>query len=323
MRAASLLRNHSVRPHSTSLKGVFCPAVTPFDDQLNPDIALFIEHCHQLLEEGCHGLAVFGTTGEANSLSVDERMLLLNALVESGIDGSVIVPGTGCAALTDSVRLTQHAVELGCRGVLMLPPFYYKDVSNDGLFRAFAQIIERVGDQRLKIYLYHIPPVSGVPLDLPLVGRLADTYPDCVVGLKDSSGEWLYTEKLLRTRPGFGAFSGSEIFLRNNLLAGGCGTITASANVNAPAIRSAYDSFKDEKGEVLQADITRRRKIIQAHPMIPALKSILATVAKDDNWRRVRPPLLPLSSTDSNNLIKSLVMDGYPPLTKMAITIEQ
>jgi len=162
-----------------------------------------------------------------------------------------------------------------------------------------------------------------VPLDLSLVGRLADTYPDCVVGLKDSSGEWLYTEKLLRTRPGFGAFSGSEMFLRNNLLAGGCGTITASANVNAPAIRSAYDSFQDEKGEVLQADITRRRKIIQAHPMIPALKSILATVAKDDNWRRVRPPLLPLSSTDSNNLIKSLVMDGYPPLTKMAITIEQ
>lgn len=322
MSATSLLRNRSVIAHSTLLKGVLCPTVTPFDDQLNPDTALFIEHCRLLLKEGCHGLAVFGTTGEANSLSVDERMRLLDALVESGIAGSVIMPGTGCAALTDSVRLTQHAVELGCRGVLMLPPFYYKDVSNDGLFRVFAEIIERVDDQRLKIYLYHIPPVSGVPLDLALVGRLADNYPDCVVGLKDSSGEWPYTKKLLRTRPGFGTFSGSEVFLRNNLLAGGCGTITASANVNAPAIRSAHDNFQGEKGEVLQANITRRRKIIQTHPMIPALKSILATVAKNDNWRRVRPPLLPLSSMASNNLIKSLVMDGYPPLAKTPITIE-
>ena len=303
--------------------GVFAAALTPLTAGLAPDIPRLAAHCRWLLENGCDGLAVLGTTGEANSFSVDERLGILDGLAEAGIPGPALMPGTGCCAVADTVRLSRRAVELGAAGVLVLPPFYYKDVSNDGLFRAFAQIIERVGDQRLKIYLYHIPPVSGVPLDLPLVGRRAATYPDCVVGLKDSSGEWLYTEKLLRTRPGFGAFSGSEIFLRNNLLAGGCGTITASANVNAPAIRSAYDSFQDEKGEVLQADITRRRKIIQAHPMIPALKSILATVAKDDNWRRVRPPLLPLSSTDSNNLIKSLVMDGYPPLTKMAITIEQ
>ena len=310
-RPTSLRRNSSVLDYSPSLKGVFCPALTPFDDRLNPDIPLFIAHCHRLLKEGCHGLAMFGTTGEANSLSVDERMQLLDAAVESGIDASVIAPGTGCTALTDSVRLTRHAVELGCSGVLMLPPFYYKDVSNDGLFRAFAEVIERVGDPRLKIYLYHIPPVSGVPLDLALVNRLADSYPDCVVGLKDSSGKWPYTETLLKTRPGFGAFSGSEIFLRQNLLAGGRGTITASANVNAGAIRAAYDGFQGTEGEVLQASITRRRKIIQGYPMIPALKSITAKITGNKNWCQVRPPLQPLSSTASDNLLQALIQDGF------------
>ncbi len=306
-----------VKKNATTLRGVFCPTITPFDDQLNPDKTRFVQHCHRVLEEGCHGLAVFGTTGEANSLSVEERMMLLDELVESGIDGSVIVPGTGCAALTDSVRLTEHAVQLGCSSVLMLPPFYYKDVGADGLFRAFAEVIERVSEETLKIYLYHIPPVSGVPLDLSLVERLADTYPNCVVGLKDSSGEWPYTAALLKSRPGFGAFSGSEVFLRNNLTAGGCGTITAVANVNSSAIRAAYDGFQAEDGEELQSAITRRRQIIQTQPMIPALKSIIATITGDENWRRVRPPLEPLSVSQTNSLVEALSSDGFSPLSRV------
>jgi len=304
-----------MKTNATTLKGVFCPTITPFDEQLNPDKKRFIQQCHRVLEEGCHGLAVFGTTGEANSLSVEERMMLLDALVESGIDGSVIMPGTGCTALTDSVRLSRHAVQLGCSGVLMLPPFYYKNIRTDGLFRAFAEVIERVSEETLKVYLYHIPSVSGVPLDLSLVERLADTYPNCVVGLKDSSGEWPYTEALLRSRPTFGAFSGSEEFLRNNLVAGGSGTITAMANVNASAIRAAYDGFNKDNGEELQLAITRRRKIIQAQPMIPALKSIIATITGDDQWRRVRPPLEPLSIRQTNSLINSLTADGYFPFS--------
>jgi len=300
-----------VLDQSTELRGVFCPTLTPFDEQLKPDIQLFVDHCHRLLKEGCHGLAMFGTTGEANSLSVDERMLLLDAAVDSGIDGSMILPGTGCSALTDSVRLTQHAVKLGCGGVLMLPPFYYKDISNDGLFRSFAEVIERVGDHRLKIYLYHIPPVSGVPLDLTLVNRLAEAYPDSVLGLKDSSGDWGYTESLLKMQPKFGVFSGSEVFLRQNLLSGGRGTITASANVNAGAIRAAYDGFRDAKGEALQTGITRRRKIIQEHPMIPALKFITANITGNNNWRRVRPPLEPLNSAASDNLLQTLIQNGF------------
>ncbi len=296
-------------------RGVFCPVITPFDEQLRPDKQRFVQQCHKVLQDGCHGVAVFGTTGEASSLSVDEREILLEALLESGIKSSLVIPGTGCSALTDSIRLTRHAVELGCARVLMLPPFYYKGISTEGLFRSFAEIIERVADTSLKIYLYHIPPVSGIALDLSLIQQLVNAYPDCVVGLKDSSGDWTYTETLLKTLPGFGAFSGSEVFLRDNLTAGGVGTITALANINSAEIRTAYDGFQDEDGESLQSAITRRRKIVQDYPMIPALKAIIAAITGDPNWARVRPPLLPLGTDQTNRLIASLIQDNFLPLS--------
>ena len=184
---------------SATLRGVYCPALTPFDKQLNPDVGRFVEHCKSLLDQGCHGLAVFGTTGEATSLSVRERIDLLDALLEADIPGQRIIPGTGCSALTDTLKLTRHAFAAGCAGVLMLPPFYYKSVEEEGLFRSFSAIIEDIGDKSLKVYLYHIHPVSGIPLEVELVKRLVETYPDNVVGLKDSSGVWSYTETLLRT----------------------------------------------------------------------------------------------------------------------------
>ena len=209
---------------ASTLRGVFCPVITPFDEQLRPDKKRFVQQCHRVLDDGCHGLAVFGTTGEANSLSVKEKMILLNTLVESGIDASVIVPGTGCTALTDSVHLTRYAVQLGCSGVLMLPPFYYKNISTEGLFRSFSEVIDQIADDALKVYLYHIPAVSSVPLGLSLVERLMEAYPNIVVGLKDSSGEWSYTETLLKSHPKFQVFSGTEEFLQKNLIAGGSGT---------------------------------------------------------------------------------------------------
>jgi 4-hydroxy-tetrahydrodipicolinate synthase len=215
------------------LRGVYCPVLTPFDQRFNPDVDRFIEHCKNLLDQGCHGLAVFGTTDEANSLSVNERIRLLDAVIQAGIPAEVIAPGTGCSALTDTLALTRHAFEAGCGGVLMLPPFYYKSVEEEGLFNSFSTILEDIADSRLKVYLYHIPPVSNIPLEIALVKRLAEAYPDNMVGLKDSSGIWAYTETLLKTLPGFGVFSGSEVFLQRNLMANGCGTITASANVNA------------------------------------------------------------------------------------------
>ena len=296
---------------STILRGVYCPVLTPFDQQLNPDVDRFVEHCKNLLNQGCHGLAVFGTTGEATSLSVRERIDLLDALLEADIPAQVIIPGTGCSALTDTLKLTRHAFATGCAGVLMLPPFYYKSVEEEGLFQSFSTIIEDIADKSLKVYLYHIPPVSGIPLEVELVKRLAETYPDNVVGLKDSSGVWSYTETLLGALPGFGVFSGSEVFLQNNLRANGCGTITASANINAPEIRSLFENWKGECGTNKQEKITKIRKAIQSFPLIQALKAVMADNLRDESWLRVRPPLMPLRRESRHLLSEKLAHAGY------------
>src|SRR5581483_2285058 len=178
------------------LEGLLSPVVTPFKPDLSVDAERLIKHCRWLLSQHC-GLAVFGTNSEANSLGLDERLTLLERLVEAGIDPKRMMPGTGCCALPDSVRLTRRAVELGCAGVLMLPPFYYKGVSDEGLYRNFAEVIERVGDERLQLYLYHIPPVSQVPITLGLIERLLGKYPGIVAGVKDSSGDWSNTKAML------------------------------------------------------------------------------------------------------------------------------
>jgi 4-hydroxy-tetrahydrodipicolinate synthase len=171
------------------LPGVFAPVIMPFDEALAPDASRLLRQCRWLVSQGV-GIAIFGTNSEANSLSVDEKIELLDRLIDGGIDRSLLMPGTGLCALPDTVRMTAHAAARGCDGALMLPPFYYKGVSDEGLFRAYAEVIERVADERLKIYLYHIPPVSQVPLSPGLIERLVKAYPGTVAGVKNSSGDW-------------------------------------------------------------------------------------------------------------------------------------
>lgn len=286
--------------------GVIPPVLTPFREDLSPACARFTAHARWLLDEGATGLAPFGTTGEANSLSVDERLVLLDALLGAGIDPAVVMPGTGCCALSDSVKLTEAAVKAGCGGVLMLPPFYYKGVSEDGVFRSIAEVIERVGDARLNVYLYHIPPVAQVGFSLAVIERLITAYPDTVVGLKDSSGDWANTKAVIDAFPGFATFSGSEVFLLENLRAGGAGCITATGNVNAAAIRAVYDRWQGADADGLQGDITALRITIQAFPMIPALKAILSAHLGDPDWSRTRPPLIDLTAEQAQALTDSL-----------------
>src|SRR2546428_6451908 len=193
------------------ITGVLSPVVTPFKADLSPDADRFVRQCRWLLSQNV-GLAVFGTNSEANSLSVEEKIELLERLVGAGLDPARMMPGTGCCALTDSVRLTAHAVKLGCRGALMLPPFYYKGLSDAGLSRSSAQSIERVGEARLRVYLYHIPPVAQGPITLGLVERLLKAYPQQTAGMKDSGGEWNNTKAFLDAfaRSGFDVFAGSR-----------------------------------------------------------------------------------------------------------------
>ncbi|RPI43146.1 MAG: dihydrodipicolinate synthase family protein [Hyphomicrobiaceae bacterium] len=286
--------------------GVIAPVLTPFGEDGGPDAERFVAHCQWLMQEGCTALAPFGTTSEGNSLGVDERMELLEELADSEIDVGKLMPGTGSCSLADAIVLTRHAVDLGCGGVLMLPPFYYKAPNEDGLFRFFSEVIEGVGDDRLKIYLYHIPPVAQVGFSVPLIGRLIKAFPDTVVGLKDSSGDWSNTSAILDAYPGFEVFPGSEIFLLEGLRKGAAGCISATCNVSAAAIRNVYDNWRSTEAERLQEGITALRKAIQAYPMIPALKAIIAHYRQDPAWSQLRPPFTELASADAGKAIQTL-----------------
>ena len=290
------------------IKGVLAPVVTPFDADLSPHPERFIAHCRWLLSQNC-GLAVFGTNSEANSQSVNERIALLEALATADVDTSRMMPGTGCCALTDSVRLTEHAVKLGCAGVLMLPPFYYKGVSDDGLFRNFAEIIERVGDARLRIYLYHIPPVAVVGITPKLVERLMKAYPSSIAGMKDSSGDWKNTKIFLDafSKSGFDVFVGSETFLLANMRNGGAGCISATANVNPAAIHRLWAEWQSSNADEQQAALNVVRDAFgKKYTMIPALKQAIAHFSDDQQWAMVRPPLDNLTPEQAVALIAEL-----------------
>lgn len=298
-------------PAPERFHGVLAPVVTPFGRDLAPDAERLVRHSRWLLSQDV-GLAVFGTNSEGNSMSVEERIDLLDRLVEAGIDPRRMMPGTGCSALTDTVRLTRHAVALGCGGVLVLPPFYYKKVTDEGLFASYAEVIERVGSGSLRIYLYHIPPMSQVGLSLELVGRLVERYPGIVAGIKDSSGDWNNTRALLdRGWDDFRVFSGSEAFLLANLRAGGAGCISATANVNASGVVRLYREWQDTSAEGLQQELNTVRAILQQYPMIAALKATIAHVTGDPEWERLRPPLVPLAPRQQAALVRSLQASGF------------
>jgi 4-hydroxy-tetrahydrodipicolinate synthase len=292
---------------STRLRGVFSPVITPRADDPRQAAAMLVRHCRWLLEQDV-GLAVFGTNSEANSLSVAERMHLLDALADAGVPGQRMMPGTGCCALDDSVELTRHAVARGAGGVLMLPPFFYKGVSDDGLFASYAEVIERVADPRLRIYLYHIPHVSQVPISLALIERLLKAYPGVVAGIKDSSGDWANTSAMLeRFQPqGFDVFAGSETFLLATMRAGGAGCITATGNVNPGAIARLYRTWQDADADAQQAALDALRATFARFPMIPALKAAVAHFSGDAGYAAVRPPLVRLDGQQNTALLAAL-----------------
>jgi 4-hydroxy-tetrahydrodipicolinate synthase len=294
------------------ITGVLSPVVTPFTTDLAPDAERFVRQCRWLLSQNV-GLAVFGTNSEANSLSVDEKIELLDRLLAAGLDPARMMPGTGHCALSDSVRMTAHAAKAGCGGVLMLPPFYYKGVSDEGLFRSFAEVIERVGDARLRVYVYHIPPVSQVPITLNLIERLLKAYPQAVAGVKDSSGDWANTKAMLDAfaTSGFDVFAGSETFLLANMRGGGKGCISATANVNPGPIARLHATWQGADADAQQAGLDEIRGTFQKFPMIPALKAAIAHYGSDPAWATVRPPLMNLAAEPAAALVAELDRRGF------------
>ncbi|WP_089714947.1 dihydrodipicolinate synthase family protein [Halomonas daqiaonensis] len=291
---------------------VWSPVITPFGADLAADIRRFVAHCQWLVSHRV-GLAVFGTNSEANSLTVGEKQQLLGALVEGGVDPARLMPGTGQCAIGDSVALTREAVAAGCAGVLMLPPFYYKGVSDEGLFRFYSEVIERVGDSRLRLYLYHIPPVAQVPLSLELIERLRDAFPGTIAGIKDSGGDWSHTQALIDSFAGddFAVYAGSERFLLDTLRAGGAGCISATANVNPGAIAGLAASWQVEDADDRQQALNVLRDLFERYPLIPAMKAATAHFSGVADWRRVRPPLVELDDERAATLVSSLEEMGF------------
>ncbi len=294
------------------IRGVLAPVVTPFHADFSPDTDRYIAHCRWLISQNC-GLAVFGTNSEANSMSVDERIALLDVLLQAGIDPTRMMPGTGCCALTDTVRMTEYAVKAGCAGVLMLPPFYYKGVSDEGLFRHFSEVIERVADDRLRVYLYHIPPIAQVGITPALVERLLAAYPGTIAGMKDSSGDWDNTRTMLDSfkDSGFDVFVGSESFLLANMRGGGAGCISATANVNPNAIDRLYRQWQQLDADAQQEALNAVRNAVGQQMMISSLKAVVGHYAKDPEWGTVRPPLVELTADQAGTVTDALDALGF------------
>jgi 4-hydroxy-tetrahydrodipicolinate synthase len=300
------------RKSSARIKGVLSPVVTPFRSDYSPDADRFVRQCRWLLNNDV-GLAIFGTNSEGNSLSVDERIELLDRLVASGIDPARMMPSTGCCALQDSVRLSAYASKLGCAGVLMLPPFYYKGVSDEGLFRSYASVIEKVGDAALSVYLYQIPLVTQIDIGIPLLERLLKHYPNNIAGIKDTSGDWKYTQSVLAAfaGTGFDLFAGNETILLATLRGGGAGCISATANVNPAPIHRLFATWRDSDADTQQAQLNAVRAVFQKFPMIPALKAAIAYWGQDPDWARLRPPLVELTRDQSAALVLELKKLGF------------
>ncbi len=294
--------------------GVWAPVLTPVDESLAPDAGRFVALAKSLLADGCHGIVVFGTTGEANSFSLDERIALLEATLEAGIAPERIIVGTGLCALSETVRLSAHAVAAGCAGVLVLPPFYFKNPSEDGLVASYSEVIERVGESGLKLYFYNFPRLSMVPITAGLVARVRDAYPSAVAGVKDSSGDAENTAMLCESFPDLAIFPGTETLQLDMLALGGAGTITAGANLNPAGNRAVYDAFRAgdlDAARSLQDKATAIRLAMEGAPFPPGLKYILARLHDDPGWARVRPPFVPLAEEAGSALWDAIAAAGF------------
>jgi 4-hydroxy-tetrahydrodipicolinate synthase len=306
--AAPLKEGEIKRPEKAA--GVWVPAATPFRANLSIDFDRYLAHCKKLIEDGAHGLAVLGTTSEANSLDLGERETTLERLVKAGIPPLQLLPGTGTSSIGDTVRLTRHAVALGVRGVLLLPPFYYKGVSDEGLYAYVAEVIKRVGDKRLAIYLYNFPQMTTISWSPVLVGLLIQDFPEIVVGLKDSSGQVHYMETLLESYPGFAVFPSSESILLRAMRKGAAGCISATANTHVTGIRWLYDGWDSPAAQSLHEIASSIREAVQPYGWIPAVKAILAAREGKPDWERVRPPLDALNEQQKAELLEAVAKAG-------------
>lgn len=296
-----------------TLQGVFAAALTPLRADGRIDVGRLINHCRWLIQQGCHGVSLFGTTGEGNSLTVNERRDALTKVVAAGIEAARIIPAVGCCASDDTIELITQSVRLGCKAVLVAPPFYYKDVGEEGIVSSYGDAIERIGDDRLRMYLYNIPQMTGVIITESIIASLLERYPETIRGLKDSSGDPDYAPSVLKRFPDLDLFTGNEGRLAENLRHGGAGTIGGIANIWPGCLRDLYDNWDKPEAGGTADRIDRITEAVDSFAGIAALKYVLGHYRRDRDWPRVRPPLEPLTGEQGRRLIADIEAAGYTP----------
>ena len=293
-----------------AIRGLIAPILTPFNDDLSIASDLYLAHAKRLLNQGCAGLAPFGTTGEALSVGIDERITAIQDLIDGGIDPAKMIPGTGLSNIADTARLSRACLDMGCAAVMTLPPFYFKDVAEAGIYHYFEQLITAIGSDA-RIYLYHIPPVAIVGISPSLAARLHANFPDQIVGIKDSSSDLSNARELFNIE-GMIVYPGSELLLIDALNLGGPGCISATANINATDIVKAIDlhSQGDMRGaDSMQEAVKQFRLLVQDYGPIQAQKRLLAMATHDTRWATVRPPLTALPEEEGRELAEKLVRE--------------
>ena len=309
---ANYIHNDKSRRMTASSRlpnGVLTAVLTPMNKHLDADYSQLVNHINWLLKRGNDGIGLLGSTGEANSFNVEERMRILDEVVNRGVSPNKLLVGTGCCAITDTITLTRHAQSYGVGGILVLPPFYYKKISDQGIEDYFAKLFDEVGINNIEIYLYHFPQLTGVPFNVGLVEKLVSVYPRNIVGMKDSGGEWTHMEEIIKAIPGFRFYTGSEKHLLSVLKAGGVGCISASTNLMSPEAATVYQAWKDGSGEVEQNRLSALRDVLEKYPFIGVLKYLYATWSGNKDWLNIRPPNVILSKEEGvqvENLLREL-----------------
>lgn len=296
----------SSTPGPAPIGGLWTAVLTPLDGQLKANHAALAAHCKDLMVRGVDGVAPFGTTGEGTSFTAAERIEGTDALIAQGIPASKIVLGNGSAALGDAIAMAKHSVKVGLAGVLTLPPFFFKNLDDEGVYASFAEIVERTGDERLRLYLYNIPQISGVPIGFGAIERLLARYPTVVAGIKDSSADWPYTAELLKRFPAMCILVGAEAHVPRAMGLGGRGTICGMANLVPEAMRFAIDRAGTPEGDAMLQAIADVTGQILSVPFVPALKAVKASDTGDQSWNRVRAPLHNLPAGKAAEIVSAI-----------------
>jgi 4-hydroxy-tetrahydrodipicolinate synthase len=296
------------------LNGVYTASLTPLTASFEPNIPALVRHAQWLLESGSDGVALLGSTGEANSLTLEQRLSIIEQTARE-LPPDRLMLGTGSCALQDSVRLTKASVDAGVFSVLVIPPFYYKPQSDESVLRFYSELISSVDEPRLRIIFYNFPKLSGYNFSVKILQELKQRFGDIAAGIKDSSGEWKNMLGIVQNIPDFMVYTGTEALLLDILKKGGAGCITATANLIAPECQRVYQAWKNNKQKVAeqaQMNLTDLRKTLENYPLVSELKSLFAAHTNAEEWEKMLPPFAPILDKQVEELteqIKGLGLD--------------